>query len=124
DDTTAIIELLVRERARFGLNYLVTPARVRTFEADVIGFVARGVRDILMLSYKGVDPGLHLSRRECALFDASLAKLHDLLGPTCALKVDVCWGSRLVRTPQLLDSPDCGANVDFLSLTSDRRVLS
>jgi hypothetical protein len=24
----------------------------------------------------------------------------------------------------LLDGPDCGANVDFLSLTSDKRVLS
>jgi hypothetical protein len=124
DDTTSIIDLMVREGARFGLNYLVTPARVRTLEADVMAFVARGVRDVLFLSYKGDDPTLHLSRRECAQFDASLAKLHDLLGPRCALKVDVCWGSRLVRTPQLLDGPDCGANIDFLSLTSDRRVLS
>ncbi len=124
DDTGAIIDLLVREKARFGLNYLVSPARVRTLEADVMTFVARGVRDILFLSYKGDDPALHLSKRECAQFDTSLAKLHQMLGPRCALKVDVCWGTRLVHTPQLLDSPDCGANIDFISLTSDRRVLS
>jgi hypothetical protein len=123
DDTGAVIDLLVAERARFGLNYLVTPARVRAIEADVIGFVDRGVRDVLFLSYKGRDPALHLSARECAMFDASLAKLHQLLGAHVALKVDVCWGSRLVRAPQLLDAPDCGANLDFLSLTSDRRVL-
>jgi len=35
------IALMVREGARFGLNYLVTPARVRTLEADVMTFVAR-----------------------------------------------------------------------------------
>jgi len=124
DDTAAIIDLLVRERARFGLNYLVTPARVRTLEADVVTFVERGVTDMLFLSYKGDDPALHLSPKECRLFDRSLAKLHDLLGRRIALKVDVCWGGRLVHTPQLLDGPDCGANIDFLSLTSDRKVLS
>jgi MoaA/NifB/PqqE/SkfB family radical SAM enzyme len=124
DDTGAIVDLLVAEGARFGLNYLVTPARARTIEADVMAFVARGVRDMLFLSYKGGDPALHLSPRECAMFDASLAKLHRLLGPRVALKVDVCWAKRLVHTPQLLDADDCGANVDFLSLTSDKRVLA
>jgi MoaA/NifB/PqqE/SkfB family radical SAM enzyme len=124
DDTPAIIDLLVRERARFGLNYLVTPSRVRTLEADVAAFVDRGVRDILMLSYKGADSALHLSEREVRMFDASLAKLHELFGGGVDLKVDVCWGSRLVVTPQLLDDSDCGANVDFLSITSDKRVLS
>ncbi|MBA3503192.1 MAG: radical SAM protein [Myxococcota bacterium] len=124
DDTGAIIDVLVAERARFGLNYLVTPARARTLEADVAMFVARGVRDILFLSYKGRDPALHLSTRECAMFDESLSKLHRLLGQRVALKVDVCWAKRLVHTPQLLDADDCGANVDFLSLTSDKRVLA
>lgn len=124
DDTGAIIDLLVAERARFGLNYLVTPARVRTLEADVVSFVERGVSDMLFLSYKGADRSLHLTKRECEMFDESLAKLHGLLGRRIALKVDVCWATRLVHTPQLLDADDCGANIDFLSITSDKRVLA
>jgi MoaA/NifB/PqqE/SkfB family radical SAM enzyme len=124
DDTGAIIDLLVAERARFGLNYLVTPRRVRSLEADVFAFVDRGVRDLLFLSYKGDDPALHLSPRELRMFDDSLAKLHEHFGNRVAFKVDVCWATRLVRAPQLLDAPDCGANIDFLSLTSDKRVLA
>jgi MoaA/NifB/PqqE/SkfB family radical SAM enzyme len=124
DDTGAIVDLLVAERARFGLNYLVTPARVRTLEADVAMWVARGVRDMLFLSYKGGDPALHLSARECRMFDESLAKLHRMFARVAQLKVDVCWAKRLVHTPQLLDADDCGANVDFLSITSDKRVLA
>ncbi len=123
DDTAGIVELLIAERARFGLNYLVTPKRVRSIEADVMMWVARGVRDILFLSYKGNDPALHLSDKETRMFDASLAKLHARL-PRTALKVDVCWAGRLVEAPQLLNAPDCGANIDFLSLTSDKRVLA
>lgn len=123
DDTGAIVALLVGERARFGLNYLVTPKRVRSIEADVLMWVARGVRDILFLSYKGSDPALHLSARETKMFDHSLAKLHQML-PRVALKVDVCWASRLVESPQLLNEADCGANIDFVSLTSDKRVLA
>jgi MoaA/NifB/PqqE/SkfB family radical SAM enzyme len=124
DDTGAIVDLLVANGARVGLNYLVTPARARTIEADVLAFVDRGVTDMLFLSYKGGDRAMHLSRRECAMFDESLAKLHRMLGRRVAIKVDVCWASRLVHTPQLLDAPDCGANVDFLSIASDKRVLA
>ncbi|MEO8702172.1 MAG: radical SAM protein [Kofleriaceae bacterium] len=123
DDPGTIVDLLVAERVRFGLNYLVTPKRVRAIEADVMAFVARGARDFLFLSYKGGDPTLHLSARETRIFDDSLARLHDRL-PTIALKVDVCWATRLVQSPQLLNDADCGANVDFLSLTSDKRVLA
>lgn len=125
DDTDGIIDLLVRERARFGLNYLVTPKRVRTLEADVLAYKSRGVSDILFLSYKGTDASLHLSPRECAIFDDSVAKLHRLFDPReITFKVDVCWASRLVKTPQLLNEADCQANEDFLSITSDRKVLS
>lgn len=124
DDTFAIVDLLAGENARFGINYLVTPKRARTVEADVYAFAARGVRDFLFLSYKGDDPSLHLSPRECAMFDESLAKLHATFGSRLDLKVDVCWANRLVKAPQLLYEDDCQANVDFLSITSDKRVLS
>lgn len=90
DDTFAIVDLLVAERARFGLNYLVTPNRARTIEADVFAFADRGVQDFLFLSYKGEDRSLHLSERETRMFDESLAKLHQLFGKRIALKVDVC----------------------------------
>jgi hypothetical protein len=124
DDTLGVIDHLVEERARFGLNYLVTPARVRSLEADVVTFMARGARDILFLSYKGDDPSLHLSADECRRFDDSLLALHERLAAQVALKVDVCWAGRLKKAPQLLNQDDCGANLDFLSISSDRRVLS
>jgi MoaA/NifB/PqqE/SkfB family radical SAM enzyme len=124
DDTLGLIDHLVEERARFGLNYLVTPARVRSLEADVFTFLARGARDLLFLSYKGDDPSLHLSADECRRFDDSLLALHERLGAEMALKVDVCWAGRLQKAPQLLNQSDCEANVDFLSISSDRQVLS
>lgn len=123
DDYHAVIDRLVGEGARFGLNYLVTPERVRTLEADVWAFAERGVRDILLLSYKGHDGALHLWPRDQARFDASVAKLHRLLDGRVDLKVDVCWGERLHATPRLFDG-DCGAGSLFLSITSDRRVLA
>ena len=124
DDTLGLIDHLVEERARFGLNYLVTPARVRSLEADVFTFLSRGARDVLFLSYKGEDPSLHLSADECRRFDDSLLALHQRLGAQLTLKVDVCWAGRLQKAPQLLNQSDCEANVDFLSISSDRKVLS
>jgi MoaA/NifB/PqqE/SkfB family radical SAM enzyme len=124
DDTLALVDHLVEERARFGLNYLVTPARVRSLEADVFTFLDRGARDVLFLSYKGTDASLHLSDDECRRFDDSLLALHEKLGAQIALKVDVCWAGRLRKAPQLLNQDDCEANVDFLSISSDRKVLS
>ncbi len=114
---------LAQEGARFGLNYLVTPARVRTLEADVVAFVQRGARDVLLLSYKGSDVAMHLSENECAQLDESIVRLKRLFGPVLTLKVDVCWGTRLKRAPKLFDG-DCGAGSDFLSITSDRKVLA
>lgn len=141
DDYHAVIDLLAAERARFGLNYLVTPARLPTLEADVAAFAARGVRDILLLSYKGRDPALHLTPAQQARFDEGVARLHRVLqiaSPTDVgraaapqavrrsidLKVDVCWGERLHHTPRLFEDGDCGAGSLFLSITSDRRVLA
>jgi hypothetical protein len=124
DDTFGIIDLLVSERARFGLNYLVTPARARRLEKDLLRFMARGVRDVLLLSYKGQDRSLHLSRDELRILDETLARIHPVLSPELALKVDVCWGSRLALTPRLFESGDCGAGRLFCSISSDRRMLA
>lgn len=124
DDYLTTIELLVAERATFGLNYLVTPARLGTLEADLWAFTERGVRDVLLLSYKGPAPALHLTPAQQRVFDASVARVHARLGARLDLKVDVCWGDRLHATPRLFETGDCGAGSLFLSITSDRRVLA
>jgi MoaA/NifB/PqqE/SkfB family radical SAM enzyme len=114
---------LAKEGARFGLNYLVTPARVRTLEADLVAFFQRGARDVLLLSYKGADEALHLSANECAQLDESIVRLKRVFGAALTLKVDVCWGTRLKHASRLFDG-DCGAGSDFLSITSDLKVLA
>lgn len=122
DAPLGLIEHLVDEGARFGLNYLVTPARVRTLETDLASFASRGVRDVLLLSYKGEDPALHLGPDDCRRLDASLVRLARVFGGALTLKIDVCWGPRLPNAPRLFAPHDCEAGDDFLSITSDRRV--
>lgn len=124
DDYLAVIGRLVDAGARFGLNYLVTPARLATLEVDLWALVERGVRDVLLLSYKGADPLLHLGPAEQLAFDASAARLYRTLSGRLELKVDVCWGHRLRETPRLFDDGDCRAGSMFLSITSHRRVLA
>lgn len=124
DEPLGVIAHLVEERARFGLNYLVTPARVVTLEARMAEWMGHGVRDVLLLSYKGADPALHLSDDDCRRLDDSLVRLHRVFGSTLTLKVDVCWGDRLPRAPKLFESSDCEAGDDFLAISSDRRVQS
>lgn len=124
DPTLEIIELLVRNQSRFGLNYLVTPARARTLEVDIHQFVNAGVRDFLLLSYKGNDTSMHLSPREVAMFDESLSRLHERYKSRVGFKVDVCWGNRLKKTPQLLyDGGDCLAGNDSISISSNKKIL-
>lgn len=116
------IRLLAAERARFGLNVLVTRARLRTLETDVHRWLGLGARDVLLLSYKGDDPDLHLDPRRCRQLVASVERLRRRFGHALQFKVDVCWRDRLDGLPQLLDEADCGAGDSFLSITSDRRV--
>lgn len=123
-DALQTIDVLTGSGVRFGLNYLVTPARLRTLEADLYAFVQRGVSDVLLLSYKGTDGALHLSAAEAERFDVGVARAHRVLGGALELRVDVCWGPRLSHTPRLFEDGDCGAGDLFLSITSDRRVLA
>ncbi|MBX3228439.1 MAG: radical SAM protein [Labilithrix sp.] len=123
EDLDGAIDRLVARRVRFGLNYLVTPARLRTLDADLLAWSARGVRDVLLLSYKG-EEALHLSPKELRALDEGLVRCHDHFEGRMQLKVDVCWSTRLPNAPQLFFDPDCRAGALFLSVTSDRRVLS
>ena len=121
-DLSATLALLTRHRARFGLNYLVTPEQLRAFEAEVLELAARGVSDFLFLSYKGPEPRLHLSPAQCVVLEDALLRLHQRLDPYVTLKIDACWGARLGRVPQLFESDDCRASQTVLAITSDRQL--
>lgn len=123
EDLDGTIRRLVAHRARFGLNYLVTPTRLRTLDADLLRWSAMGVRDVLLLSYKG-DEALHLSADELRDLDARIVRLHEHFAGRLQLKLDVCWSTRLPSAPQLFFDADCRAGSLFLSVTSDRKVLS
>ncbi len=107
--------------ARFGVNYLVTPARLRDLETTVLELVALGCRDVLLLSYNGRDTSLHLSGNEVADLASRVRTLRLALNIRLAL--DVCWGERLEAVPRLFSKADCGAGSEFLVVTSDRRVM-
>lgn len=118
------VALLARERARFGANLLVTPARLPELEATLLRLVALGCRDVLLLSYNGADGALHLSTSQ----SADLARRVDLLARALegrvTLKLSVCWGERLEPVPRLDGATgDCGAGRDFVVVTSDRRLM-
>ena len=123
EDLDATIERLASRGVRFGLNYLVTPNRLRTLDADILRWADMGVRDVLLLSYKGTD-ALHLDEAELASLDRRIVTLHQHLRHRLQLKVDVCWSNRLPTAPQMLFDADCRAGGLFLSVTSEREVLS
>ncbi len=107
--------------ARFGVNYLVTPARLRELETTVCELAALGCRDVLLLAYNGNDATLHLSREEVLELTSRIEALRRAL--TIRLALDVCWGERLEAVPRLISKADCGAGSEFLVVTSDRRVM-
>lgn len=109
--------------ARFGVNYLVTPARLDSLEAVVLELVALGCRDVLLLSYNGNDVALHLSREQAVGLAQRVALLGRALAGRCQLKLDVCWGERMEGVPRLFSRSDCGAGREFLVLTSDKKVM-
>lgn len=123
EDVDGTIARLVRHGMRFGLNYLVTPTRLRTLDADILRWADMGVRDVLLLSYKGSE-ALHLNAEELRSLDSRIVRLHEHLAGRLQLKLDVCWSSRLSHAPQLFYDDDCRAGGLFLSVTSEREVLS
>jgi MoaA/NifB/PqqE/SkfB family radical SAM enzyme len=116
------IKLLVKSGARFGVNWLITPAEFPTIEAKFMQLLTLGVRDFLLLSYKGSDTAMHLNADECQRFSDFLNRIYQQLGTTVTLKLDVCWGNTLPEVPRLFQSEDCGAGDDFLSITSDKLI--
>jgi len=122
NDWRARVATCVAAGARFGVNYLVTPARLPSLDTTVLELAALGCRDILLLSYNGRDAALHLSPAEAAELAARVQVLGRAL-PRCRLALDVCWGERLEAVPRLFAKADCGAGAEFIVVTSDQRVM-
>ena len=122
NDWPATVARLVEQRMRFGINYLVTPARLPQLEVTVLDLVARGCRDVLLLSYNGHDHALHLQPAQARDLAQRVRELSRALRGRCDLKLDVCWGERMESVPRLFDPADCGAGVEFVALTSDRTL--
>lgn len=121
-DHTRAIEALVRSGARFGVNYLVTPARLAAVEARVLELIALGCRDVLLLSYNGRDASLHLTQPESRSLAQRVAMLERALRGRASLKLDICWGERMGSVPTLFGSGPCGAGREFVVVTSDARL--
>lgn len=116
--------LLSEQRVRWGANYLVTPARLPSLEATVFELVSRGCRNVLLLAYNGEDLSMHLSRRESEAMQERVSKLAIALRGRAVIELDVCWGERMSRVPQLIRSDGCPAGTEFIVVTSDRRLAA
>lgn len=122
NDWRARVAACAAAGARFGVNYLVTPARLPSLDTTVLELAALGCRDVLLLSYNGRDTALHVSPDEAADLAARVCVLGRAL-PRCRIALDVCWGERLEAVPRLFAKADCGAGAEFLVVTSDQRVM-
>jgi hypothetical protein len=118
----ASIDRMVKCGARFGVNWMIVPQMLPTFENQLRNLVRKGVRDFLLLRYKGNDSALHLSFDEMKRFDEILARLYEEFRSDVTLKLDICWGQQIGGVPLLFPIKDCGAGDDFLSITSDKKV--
>ncbi len=107
---------------RWGANLLLDEARLARLPELYAELAARGCRDVALLPFVGV-PGRRLG-------PAARARLATLLSEAALpSKVSVCFGSELAvahlpRALDVADSDDCGAGLDFVTLTPDRRLQS
>jgi hypothetical protein len=108
--------------ARFGVNWLITPDELATIERKFGDLLALGVRDFLLLSYKGADPAMHLRGEQARQLAAFLNRVYQTFGSALTLKLDICWGDALADVPRLFRAEDCGAGDEFLSITSDKHI--
>ena len=112
----ATIRRMVGCGARFGVNWLITPDELPTIKRKFLTLLELGVRDFLLLSYKGNDPSMHLSPEQIRKLSGFLNRMYQSLNGLAELKLDVCWGDVLSDVPRLFEHGDCGASDDFLSI--------
>lgn len=116
------VSLLTRCRARFGVNWLITPAELPRLDSKFAQLWVLGARDFLLLSYKGADAALHLQGEQLQQLSAFVNTIHRQFGSQVTLKLDSCWGNALPEVPRLFAADDCSAGDEFLSITSNRQV--
>lgn len=116
------IRKLVANGARFGINWMITPDDLPTIEYKFLRLLELGVRDFLLLSYKGMDSRLHFSQAHYAQFADFIQRMYQSLNGLAQIKLDVCWGHSLPDIPRLFMQEDCGALDDFISITSDKQL--
>lgn len=100
-----------------GVNLLVTPANVGLLEPCVRDCVALGARSVLLLGYKGAEPGLHLGTEGLARLSRTVLRMKHL-----PLRLDACWYPLLPEVPHLFPRSDCGAGDELLVITPDQAV--
>jgi MoaA/NifB/PqqE/SkfB family radical SAM enzyme len=116
------IRLLVENGARFGVNWLIPPRELARIESMFAELLALGVRDFLLISYKGADPALHLDAGEHQRLADFINRTYRQFGTQVQIKLDACWGNALPDVPRLFVEDDCGAGDAILSITSDKRI--
>lgn len=116
------IELLVGNGARFGVNWLITPEELPHIEMKFLKLLGMGVRDFLLISYKGSDTSMHFNRAQYDELAAFINKMYKALNGMAQIKLDICWGAMLPDVPRLFEESDCGAGNEFLSITSDKHI--
>jgi MoaA/NifB/PqqE/SkfB family radical SAM enzyme len=121
-DHRPILTRLVSHQLRFGVNWLVTPARLASVEAFVFELYALGCRDVLLLSYNGHDASMHLTREDSDALAHRVHMLSRALHGRMTLKLDVCWGERMEAVPRLFEVGGCPAGREFVVITSDCRM--
>jgi MoaA/NifB/PqqE/SkfB family radical SAM enzyme len=118
DDT---LTLLRDCGARYGVNWLITPDELATIEQKFDHLLELGVRDFLLIGYKGSTPDMHFRPAHYAQFSRFLNQVYAQ-HPDVTLKLDVCWGNSLPDVPRLFVQEDCGAGDGFLSITSHKAI--
>lgn len=116
-----VIEL-ADAQARFGINYLITPAHLKELERTVLELCSLGCHDLLLLSYNGNDATMHLNNTATENLSVRVATLAKALAGRCQIKLDVCWGERMEAVPRLFNRGDCGAGRDFIVIISNRQL--
>ncbi|QSQ18839.1 radical SAM protein [Pyxidicoccus parkwayensis] len=115
NDWEACVRRLARAGQTFGVNILATPERVPLLPAQLRTLHGLGCRDVALLRYVGNDSKLRLGAED-------EARLTDVLADSpLRTRLSVCFGDALVEVPRLFGG-DCGAGLDFVTLTSDRRL--
>jgi len=104
---------------RWGANLIVDDAVLPGLPALLAELAMLGCQDVSLLSYIGPDLRRHLSPRGRAQLAAIVQD------SPIACRLSVCFGDA-VPVPRLFDgadgSGDCGAGLDFVSITPDQRM--